>query len=278
MDQAIRDIFSQIKTVPEKDLISVQHQKNIDLARAKADKSLEAVKTTQKDHDDLKAETIKVICGESKLDAELLTTLVHEAQEKLASAQAIYTAKKLDDMVEQIMLYQFGKIQASDGRMIAKQAHEQHIKEAKATCHRCKKELENSQKELADYQSEILRIIRGDSSFTQDMLAPLVSKAQADVERLMEEYQAAAAVKLCGENAEQEMKEYKQLQTWADLYRSCTFEAKKMIVSRFIKSIHVYSDYKREIEFNVSFEDFRLLAVEPEIAENNTQLSERTGA
>ena len=51
---------------------------------------IEAVKTAQKDHDDLKAETIKVIRGESKLDAELLTTLVHESKEKLASAQAIY--------------------------------------------------------------------------------------------------------------------------------------------------------------------------------------------
>lgn len=90
MDQVIRDIFSQIKTIPEKDLISAQHQKDIDLARAKAEKSLEAVKAALKDHDDLKAETIKVIRGESKLDAELLSTLVHEAQEKLASAQAIY--------------------------------------------------------------------------------------------------------------------------------------------------------------------------------------------
>ena len=90
MDQVIRDIFSQIKTVPEKDLISAQHQKDIDLARAKAEKSLEAVKTAQKDHDDLKAETIKVIRGESKLDAELLTTLVHEAKDKVTAAQAAY--------------------------------------------------------------------------------------------------------------------------------------------------------------------------------------------
>ena len=90
MDQVIRDIFSQIKTVPEQDLISAQHQKDIDLARTKADKALEAVKTEQKEHDDLKAETIKVIRGESKLDAELLTTLVHEAKEKLAAAQERY--------------------------------------------------------------------------------------------------------------------------------------------------------------------------------------------
>lgn len=193
--------------------------------------------------------------------------------------KSVYAVKKLDNMVEQIMLYQLGKIQASDGRMMVKQAHEQHIKQAKAVCRRCKKDLETSQKELADYQSEILRIIRGDSSFTQDMLAPMISKAQAEVDRLTDEYQKAEAeVKRCEETAEQEMREYKQLQTWADLYRTCTFEAKKMIVSQFIKSIYVYSDYRLEIEFNVSFEDFQRLAIEPEIAENNTQPSESISA
>ena len=93
---------------------------------------------------------------------------------------------------------------------------------------------------------------------------------------MTEEYQnAEAEVKRCEENAEQEMKEYKQLQTWADLYQTCTFEAKKMIVSRFIKSIYVYSDYRLEVEFNVSFEDFQRMAVEPEIAEKSPRPSER---
>ena len=51
-----------------------------------------------------------------------------------------------------------------------------------------------------------------------------------------------------------------------------------MIVSRFIKSIYVYSDYRLEIEFNVSFEDFQRLAVEPETAEKSPLPSESISA
>lgn len=125
-----------------------------------------------------------------------------------------------------------------------------------------------------------IQVMEKNGEFINDpMLAPLIGKAQADVERLTVELQnAEAEVKRCEKTAEQEMKEYRQLQTWADLYQSCTFEAKKMIVSRFIKSIYVYSDYRLEIEFNVSFEDFQRLAVEPETAEKSPLPSESISA
>ena len=35
-----------------------------------------------------------------------------------------------------------------------------------------------------------------------------------------------------------------------------------MIISQFIKSVYVYRDYTLEIEFNVSFEDFKTMATE----------------
>ena len=50
--------------------------------------------------------------------------------------------------------------------------------------------------------------------------------------------------------------EYNQLLTWADLYGKSSFEAKKMIISQFIKAIRVGRDYDIEIVFNVSFEEF----------------------
>ena len=37
-----------------------------------------------------------------------------------------------------------------------------------------------------------------------------------------------------------------------------------MIVHQFIKSVHVYRDYTMEVEFNVSFEEFKTLAAECE--------------
>ena len=66
------------------------------------------------------------------------------------------------------------------------------------------------------------------------------------------------------ESKSAEQMEYEKLQSWADLYASCSFEAKKVIACQFIKSVYVYRDYTLEIEFNVSFEDFKTLGAECE--------------
>lgn len=64
--------------------------------------------------------------------------------------------------------------------------------------------------------------------------------------------------------AEQVSEEYAQLMNWAELYDNCSFEAKKMIVAQFVKAVHVKRGYEVDIEFNVSFEEFQSLYLEPE--------------
>ncbi len=55
--------------------------------------------------------------------------------------------------------------------------------------------------------------------------------------------------------------EYDRLVGWADVYDRCSFETKKMFVSQFIKSVRVFRDYRLEIDFNVSYEEFQNLTV-----------------
>ena len=56
--------------------------------------------------------------------------------------------------------------------------------------------------------------------------------------------------------------EYDRLIGWADIYDRCSFETKKMFVSKFIKAVRVFRDYRLEIDFNVSYEEFRNLTVQ----------------
>ena len=42
-----------------------------------------------------------------------------------------------------------------------------------------------------------------------------------------------------------------------EIYDTCSFASKKMFVSQFVKSVRVYRDYDLEIEFNVSFDEFK---------------------
>lgn len=85
---------------------------------------------------------------------------------------------------------------------------------------------------------------------------------------------AKAELDACLSSASVVNEEYNKLTTWADLYDNCTFEARKMIISQFIKAIHVYRGYRVEVEFNVSFEDFQHLTADAEIKSNKEVLLE----
>ena len=99
-----------------------------------------------------------------------------------------------------------------------------------------------------------------------------VEKAQAQIKELTATVEAAKQEldeRIAG--ADLEKQEYEQLKSWADLYDTCSFAAKKMIISKFIKSVYVYRDYTLEIEFNVSFEDFKTLGAECQDQRPNEQ-------
>ena len=59
-------------------------------------------------------------------------------------------------------------------------------------------------------------------------------------------------------SAEHLRQEYDRLLTWADLFDTCSFEAKKMIAAQFVKAVRISRDYNIEIDFNVSFEEFQI--------------------
>jgi len=186
--------------------------------------------------------------------------------------QSGYGVKKLDGIVDQIVRYQLSRISAASGAEIVAQQNEKAIELAKARYNVATTQLADKQKELADYQAETIKVIRGESRLDIDLLNDLVSKAKQEIRTLTA---TVDATKLELEqhmaNSDLEQQEYEKIKDWADLYDTCTFAAKKMIISQFIKSVYVYRDYTLEIEFNVSFEDFRTMATECEEQGKNKQ-------
>ena len=119
--------------------------------------------------------------------------------------------------------------------------------------------------EIADEdirQGEVLRVIRGESRLDVDLLGELMEKVKAEIQGLsLAAEQAKRELDEKLESAAAEQREFDQLRRWADLYDRCSFAAKKMIVSQFVKAVYVHRNYNIEIEFNVSFEAFRALAI-----------------
>ena len=78
-----------------------------------------------------------------------------------------------------------------------------------------------------------------------------VTEAREASEKAIAEHEELKA------SAKQLIEEYENLISWADLYNRCSFDSKKMIIAQLVSAVRVGRDYSIEIDFNVTFEEFR---------------------
>lgn len=172
--------------------------------------------------------------------------------------QSGYSVQKVDGIVDQLIRMKFSEIAAASESEILSSQHEKDIELAKSKCEMAKKHLLDKQKELDDYKSETIKVIRGQSKLSSDLLNTLVAEAESQVQEAQASADTAEAeLQELIETSEGLKREYDQLLSWADLYDKSSFEAKKMIVSQFIKAVRVGRDYNIEVDFNVSFEELQ---------------------
>lgn len=191
--------------------------------------------------------------------------------------QSGYSVPKLDSIVETVIRMKFDEIAAAPESEILTNQHEKEIKLAKMQFDKAKTYLQEKEKDLEDYKGETLKVIRGQSKLSIDLLNSLTAEAneqirdaRAHAEKTEKHYLGLL------ESAENLRKEYDRLLTWADLYDKSTFEAKKMIAAQFIKAVRVGRDYNIEIDFNVSFEEFQSFCNAESADENLTPLRSHT--
>ena len=112
-------------------------------------------------------------------------------------------------------------------------------------------------------EKDLIKVICGQSKFSAELLTSLSAKAKEELDELKEALEEAQAEldRSQSEDAS-DCEEYDRLIGWADIYDRCSFETKKMFVSKFIKSVRVFRDYRLEIDFNVSYEEFRNLTAQ----------------
>lgn len=87
VSKIVRMQFEKIKAVCAQDLIAGQQAKQIALAKAKLKLASDQYQERKREYDDLRAETIKVIRGTSKLNSDLLNDLVEEATQSMQTAE-----------------------------------------------------------------------------------------------------------------------------------------------------------------------------------------------
>ena len=176
----------------------------------------------------------------------------------LCDGQTVYSVDKLDKIVDQAICEIFSYIQSVPEQELVSAQHQKDLELARIALDQATAAYEEVQQELTDYRAETLRVIRGQSNLSGDLLNSLIKEA--------EEKQAAAKSRLDAvaerydglmESSKKLQQEYKQIMSWADLYRNCSFDAKKMIVCQLIKAVHVGRNYDITVDLNVSFESLQ---------------------
>ena len=102
-----------------------------------------------------------------------------------------------------------------------------------------------------------IKTIRGESTFSKELLSSLIVEAEAKCQELQENMEKAQAAYDEGKTVLASLNaQYDDIISWAEMYDTASMEAKKMIVNCLIKRVDVYWDYKLHIDFNIDFEQF----------------------
>lgn len=80
VEKIIRHQFAQIKMASQDDVIAQQHEKAVELARARCNMAEMQLSEKRRELEDYQKEIIKVIRGESRLNVDLLNELIDKAQ------------------------------------------------------------------------------------------------------------------------------------------------------------------------------------------------------
>lgn len=173
-----------------------------------------------------------------------------------------FSVPKVDAMVDNVIRAKFKEITAASKSDIIKSQQQKDVALAKSKFELATRSLLEKKKELEDLRAETIKVIRGQSKLSCDLLNSLIEETTIIVAERQHEVDIAETkyIQLL-ESDKKLADEFDQIITWADLYDKSSFSAKKMIVAQLIKSVRVGRDYNIDIEFNVSFEEFKVESV-----------------
>lgn len=182
--------------------------------------------------------------------------------------QSGYGVDKLDKLIDQIIRIQFERIRQAPPQALIQRETQKEIEATKAHLNLLMGQHKQKEQEYQDLRAETIKVVQGTSRLNADLLNSLVEETKtqiADLEQQIEK--GKAELKTLSSNSEKVRQEYAQLVSLANMYDNCTFEAKKMIVAQFVKSVSVKRDYEIDITFNVSFDEFQAIYLESETEE-----------
>ena len=173
--------------------------------------------------------------------------------------QTGYTAHILDGIIDKVVRQIFERMKAASKSEVVGVRYREKMEQQRALLRGVKADYTKAAAELEALKSEVVKAIKGESSFSKELLASLISDAERRCQELQAALEQAQADYDAGEATLQALNsQYDDMISWAEMYDSASVESKKMIVGCLIRRVDVYRGYRVHIDFNIDFKQFSL--------------------
>ena len=174
---------------------------------------------------------------------------------ELCDGQTGYTVHKLDAVIETVVCGLFARLRDLPKEAIIAARCAEQIAETQRSLVRAREILQADTAEVVEYEAEVIKVIRGESRLSSDLLNKLHEDAKTRAEAsTLTVRQLEAQLQGNEERQAALAQQYDSMLTWADMYGQCDMAAKKMIVARLMRAVRVSRDYHVEIELTVDCE------------------------
>lgn len=180
--------------------------------------------------------------------------------------QAIYLADRVDAIVLEIARELFSCIQRSPKDKLLEQKIRQEYREKRQQKRILEKQVTDCEHALERYENEVLKCLDGQSSFTEGMLARLITKAESELKIARREYAAAVSAENDEQEAARKIKAcYRQFCGWAEEFEMASLPRKRVILGQLFEKIEVGKGYEVTAHVNMSYQQFINLGEPDEI-------------
>lgn len=182
----------------------------------------------------------------------------------LCDGQTGYAVKPIDDCAEALLLEAFSRLQSVSNEEVIEKQFASQMKEYGTRMGRIKKMLGNRTSELADLKGEVVKVIRGESKWSMELLNEIIANTENDIQTMQAEWDALKEQHESAEALYNKIKgQYASYLDWGSIFQDSDMGTKKMIASQMIDKVSVSAGNHIEIDFNISLAQFLNLAGEP---------------
>ena len=142
--------------------------------------------------------------------------------------QTGYTAHILDGIIDKLVRQIFERMKAIPKSDIVNIRYREKMEERKSLLHSVRAEYTKAAADLETLKGEVIKTIRGESTFSKELLSSLIAEAEAKCQELQENMETAQAAYDEGKTVLASLNaQYDDIISWAEMYDTASMEAKK---------------------------------------------------